>query len=126
MSEVQDSNWGAMGSAIDSGHLYLEPEVAHRCAKRCSEFAAQLDEIKRGARVLGKIDGFGDRLQSAVTLATKFEKKAVGGNYSLEQAIDDHIKVVLEMQQTFEKIEAMYASSEERNRAGIDSAGSPL
>jgi hypothetical protein len=44
----------------------------------------------------------------------------------MDQAIGDHIKVVLEMQQTFEKIEAMYASSEERGAAGIGSAGAPL
>ncbi|MCZ4558152.1 hypothetical protein O4215_21560 [Rhodococcus maanshanensis] len=126
MSEVQDSGWGAMGSAIDGGHLYLEPDVARRCAQRCSEFVAQLDEIKRGARALGKMDGFGDHLQSAVTLATKFEKKAVGGDYSLEQAIGDYIVEVQKMQQTFEKIAAMYAASDEAGAQGISSSGAGL
>ncbi|WP_231496489.1 hypothetical protein [Rhodococcus sp. UNC363MFTsu5.1] len=85
----------------------------------------QLRRIQFDASKQAKVDGFGT-LQSGIDLAAKFGKKAAGGDYSMVQAIDDHVNVVLEMQQTFEKIEAMYAASEERNRAGIDSAGAPL
>ncbi|MFI6433200.1 hypothetical protein [Rhodococcus oryzae] len=115
-----------MGAAVESGDLYFEPKAAQRCAQRCAEFIDHLEKLQFEVKRLGKIDGFGDRLPSGVALATKFEKKASGGDYSMDQAITDHIKVVLEMQQTFEKIEAMYAASEDRGTAGINSAGAPL
>ncbi|WP_077042313.1 hypothetical protein [Rhodococcus sp. MTM3W5.2] len=125
MSEGEGSNWGAVGAAIDGGNLYLERGAAQRCAQRCAEFVGDLQDIQLKAKGLERIDGFGD-LQSGATLAAKFGKKAVGGEYSMLQALDDHIKVVQEMQQTFEKIEMMYVASEERGIAGIDSAGAPL
>ncbi|SEL35955.1 hypothetical protein [Rhodococcus maanshanensis] len=125
MAEREGANWGAVGAAIDGGHVYLERTVAQRCAQRCAEFVGQLRKIQFDAIALERIDGFGN-LPSGVALAAKFGKKAVGGDYSMDQAIADHIAVVQEMQQTFEKIEAMYVASEERNRAGIDRAGSPL
>ncbi|MET4613320.1 hypothetical protein ABIC28_004321 [Rhodococcus sp. PvR044] len=126
MSEEMNSPWSALGGAVDSGNLYLEPGVAGLCAKRCSEFRAKLVLLKDDATALSIVDGFGDRLQSGIDLAAKFGKKAAGGDYSMVQAIDDHITVVQEMQQTFEKIEAMYSASEDRGTAGINSAGSPL
>ncbi|MCZ4558147.1 hypothetical protein O4215_21535 [Rhodococcus maanshanensis] len=126
MSEQNFDSWATVGAAIDGGNLYLEPAVASRCAKRCAEFVARLQEIRHDASALGKMDGFGGLLQSGVTLAAKFEKKAVGGDYSMDQAIADHMRIVEDMQRTFEKIEAMYSASEERGTAGINSAGSPL
>ncbi len=123
--EYAGAGWAAMGAAVGAGRLSLERGVAQRCAQRCAEFVDQLRRIQFDASKQAKVDGFGT-LQSGIDLAAKFGKKAAGGDYSMVQAIDDHVNVVLEMQQTFEKIEAMYAASEERNRAGIDSAGAPL
>ncbi|MBP1159774.1 hypothetical protein [Rhodococcus sp. PvR099] len=114
-----------MGAAVGAGRLSLEQGVARRCAARCAEFVDQLRRIQFDASKQAKVDGFGT-LQSGIDLAAKFGKKASGGDYSMVQAIDDHITVVLEMQQTFEKIEAMYSASEDRGTAGINSAGSPL
>ncbi|MGW6375023.1 hypothetical protein ACWFRB_03010 [Rhodococcus sp. NPDC055112] len=125
MSEAA-STWASIGSAVESGDLYLERGVANRCAQRCAEFAERLMEIQSEGRTLGKIEGFGDRLQSGITLATKFERKATGGDYSLDQAIADHIAVVQEMQQTFEKIEAMYAASDDAGARGISVSGAAL
>jgi hypothetical protein len=123
---MTNPEWQALGAMADSGNLYLERDVAKRCAQRCAEFVVELGVLKEEVRSLASIDGFGDLLPSGVTLAAKFEKKASGGDYSMEQAIGDHITVVREMQQTFEKIDAIYSASEERGTAGINSAGSPL
>ncbi|MFC7449666.1 hypothetical protein [Rhodococcus daqingensis] len=123
---MTNSEWQTLGAMADSGHLYLERDVARRCAQRCADFVVELGVLKEEVRSLASIDGFGNLLPSGAALAAKFEKKASGGDYSMDQAITDHIKVVQEMQQTFEKIEAMYSASEEHNVAGIDSAGAPL
>ncbi|MET4613322.1 hypothetical protein ABIC28_004323 [Rhodococcus sp. PvR044] len=125
MLSNSDSQWQPLGSMVDSGDLYLNPGVARRCAQRCAEFAVQLEALKDNAMNLATIDGLGN-LQSGITLAAKFGKKAVGGDYSLDQAIVDHITIVQQMQQVFERVDAMYTASEERNSSGIDSAGAPL
>jgi hypothetical protein len=125
VSERNGSGWAAVGAAVDGGQVYLERGAAQRCAQRCAEFIDQLRQIQLIAQGLGLIDGLG-YLPSGVALAAKFGNKAVAGDYSMDQALADHIAVVQEMQQTFEKIEAMYAASEERGAAGIGSAGAPL
>jgi hypothetical protein len=126
MSDQGISDFRGLGAAVDGGTLYLEPDVAQRCGQRCADFVSQLKELQKGAQSLSTIDGFGDRLKSGVDLAAKFEKKAVGGDYSLDQALSDHIAVVQDMQQVFEKIAAMYAASEDRGTADINSAGAAL
>ncbi|MFD4181185.1 hypothetical protein [Rhodococcus sp. NPDC058514] len=113
------SRWTQEGAAVASGDLHPEPEVAQLCAQRCAEILDHLQKLQLEAKRLGKIDGFGDPLPSGVDLATNAECTASGGDCSMEQAITEHIKVVQEMQQTFEK----NAAPEER---GVDGAGAPL
>ncbi|MFD4181183.1 hypothetical protein [Rhodococcus sp. NPDC058514] len=125
MAEGEGSLWGAVGTAIDGGQVYLERGAAQRCAQRCAAFVSQLQDIQLKANALERIDGFGS-LPSGVALAAKFGRKAVGGEYSMVEAIGDHIKVVQEMQQTFEKIEAMYAASDEAGAQVISGSGSGL
>ncbi|MFD4180354.1 hypothetical protein [Rhodococcus sp. NPDC058514] len=125
MTEVGRLGWEAVGASVAAGDLYLEPGVASRCAKRCAEFAAELRALRDEAKALGRVDGFGP-LPSGVALATKFAKKAVGGDYSMVDAIGDHIVEVERMQATFEQIEAMYGASEQRGVDGITGAGGGL
>ncbi|GAB2642842.1 hypothetical protein ABI214_13360 [Prescottella soli] len=106
--------WSELGAQIDAGELYLEPDVAARCARRCAELVAELDQIKRGAAGLSRIDGFGN-LPSGTALARKFEQKASGGEYPLDQALAEHITVVEEMQSVFEKIAQNFTATEESN-----------
>lgn len=79
--------------------------------------------MKEDARVLAGVDGFGTLLPSGVTLAAKFSKKASGGDYSLDQALADHITVVEQMRQLFEKIGAAYDAADQSAAQGIDGAG---
>ncbi|MDH6282268.1 hypothetical protein [Prescottella agglutinans] len=106
--------WSELGAQVDAGELYLEPGVAEKCAKRCAELVAQLDQIKRGAAGLSRIEGLGN-LPSGVALTRKFEQKASGGEYPLDQALADHITVVEEMQSVFEKIAQNFTAAEESN-----------
>lgn len=69
-----------------------------------------------GAMRLAKVDGFG-HLPSGVALTAKFEREASGGEYSLDQAIADHIAVVEQMRDVFFQIEARYAAAEDANTA---------
>ncbi|WP_258195450.1 hypothetical protein [Rhodococcus sp. OK519] len=93
--------------------------MAQKCAQRCAELVAELDQIKRGATGLTRIDGLG-HLPSGVALARKFEQKASGGDYPLDQALADHIIVVEEMQSVFEKIAANYSAAEESNTQSVN------
>ncbi|WP_420881495.1 hypothetical protein [Rhodococcus sp. (in: high G+C Gram-positive bacteria)] len=74
----------------------------------------RLVELQQDAKGLSSIEGFG-ALPSGVALARKFEQKASGGEYPLDQALADHITVVEEMRSVFEKIAANYAAAEESN-----------
>ncbi|MFE3289429.1 hypothetical protein [Rhodococcus sp. NPDC059234] len=87
---------------------------------------AELNGLRDRARELAKVEGFGSRLRSGIALATKFEKKATGGDYPLDRAIADHIEVVQQMQNVFEQIEGKYSSAEELGKRGITAAGAPL
>lgn len=72
---------------------------------------------------LSNVEGFGTALPTGVTLAAKFSKKALGGDYSMVQALTDHITVVEQMRQLFEKIGAAYEAADRSAADGIDSAG---
>ncbi|MFD4468312.1 hypothetical protein ACFWPA_08470 [Rhodococcus sp. NPDC058505] len=107
---------------MDEGRLSLERGVATNCARACAEFADELRALRERARQLGKIDGFGT-FPSGIALATKFSRKAVGGDYSMVQALTDHIAEVEAMREVFERIEARYAAAEQRGEerfAAID------
>ncbi|SDE23239.1 hypothetical protein [Rhodococcus tukisamuensis] len=69
------------------------------------------------------MEGFGTLLPTGVTLAAKFSKKASGGDYSLDQALADHITVVEQMRELFEKIGAAYDAADRSAAHGIDRAG---
>lgn len=72
---------------------------------------------------LSTVDGFGT-FPSGIALAQKFSLKAVGGSYSMDQALADHIAVVQGMQRVFERIEERYGAAEESAARGITDAGS--
>ncbi len=123
---MRSISWQQVGAAVEAGELFLEPGTARRCADRCDELIAQLKDMHLESQGLTKIDGFGDKLPSGLALAAKFERKASGGEYSLDQAITDHIAVVGEMRDVFLKIEACYAATEEAITAAMTAVGSQI
>ncbi len=86
MVSINGNLWSELGARAEEGELYLEPGVAQKCAQRCAELGAELDRIRRGAASLGRSDGLG-HLPSGTALARKFEQKASGGEYPLDQAL---------------------------------------
>lgn len=70
------------------------------------------------AKRLDKVDGLG-MLPSGVVLAAKFGRKASGGDYSLDQALADHIAEVEQMRDLFLKIGAQYQASEDVNQQAV-------
>ncbi|RVW02113.1 hypothetical protein [Rhodococcus xishaensis] len=115
-------SWTELGELVDGGELYLEPGVAEKCAARCGQLREELMDLQRYAQGLARIDGLG-HLPSGIALARKFEQKASGGDYALDQALGDHIAVVEQMQAVFEKIAARFGAAEEANAqalGGID------
>ncbi|CRK50450.1 conserved hypothetical protein [Rhodococcus sp. RD6.2] len=63
---------------------------------------------------LGAVKGMGT-FPSGIALAEKFGKKAVGGDYSMVDALADHIAEVQAMQAVFQKIQARYDATEQSN-----------
>ena len=107
-------SWPELGAMVDSGELFLAPGVAEKCAARCAELNGQLLALQQEAKGLARIDGLGT-LPSGVALTRKFEQKATGGEYALDQALADHITVVEQMQSVFEKIAHTFTATEESN-----------
>ncbi|RVW08352.1 hypothetical protein EGT67_17735 [Prescottella agglutinans] len=120
-----ESVWSGLGVAAQSGNLVLERGTASRCATKCGELIDQLDGLRDSAVRLAKIDGFGS-LPSGLALAAKFERKASGGDYALDQAIADHIRTVAEIRDVFLQIEARYTEAEEANTAATTAVGSQI
>ncbi|MFM1723934.1 hypothetical protein ABEU20_002507 [Rhodococcus sp. PAM 2766] len=119
------TSWSGLIAAAEHGELELERGTASNCARACERLIDQLTRVLDGTRGLAKIDGLGS-LPSGVTLASKFERKAAGGEYSLDQAIADHIRVVGEMRDVFRKIENRYAAAEEANTAAAAAVESQI
>ncbi|WP_254699072.1 hypothetical protein [Rhodococcus sp. SGAir0479] len=107
-----------MGELVETGDLSLERGIAEQCAQRCATFLDSLELLRTQALDLVRIDGLG-HLPSGVALARKFEQKASGGEYPLDQALADHIAVVEQMRAVFEKIAANYETTEQSNTHAI-------
>ncbi len=114
----QTSVWSVLVGEVDQGRLYLEPGVGVNCAKACTELIGKLTELRNAARVLGRFDGLGT-FPSGIALAEKFGKKAVGGDYSMVQALTDHIAEVEAMRDVFLRIEARYVATDERGAQAL-------
>ena len=119
------SEWAALAEAVSEGHLYLEIGTARKCADHCSKHIAVLAELKDRAYALGHIDGLG-AFPSGIALAEKFSKKAVGGDYSMVQALTDHIAEVEAMRDVFLRIEAQYMAADESSAQALGAIGPDL
>ncbi|MFE3289431.1 hypothetical protein [Rhodococcus sp. NPDC059234] len=126
MAGNEKPQWDSLATDAATGHLSVDRETANCCAQRCSELSTELEQIKILARGLSSVNGFGTLLPSGVTLTSKFEKKAAGGDYSLDQAIADHITTVEQMQRVFDEIEARYGAADTAATRGIESSGAGL
>ncbi|MBM4588408.1 hypothetical protein A6I85_19015 [Prescottella equi] len=123
---VTELVWSGLANFAASGELALERGVAMKCASRCEELVSQLKAINDRVLALTTIDGFGDLLPSGVALAGKFERKASGGDYSLDRALADHITQVEQMRDVFLAIENRYAAAEEANTAAAAAVESQI
>ncbi|MGW6694958.1 hypothetical protein ACWF62_14420 [Rhodococcus sp. NPDC054953] len=123
MTEHVTMGWMELATQVESGNLYLEPGVASRCAQHCAELIGTLDGLRTLAQDLSKVEGMGT-FPSGIALARKFSLKASGGSYSMDQALADHIVEVQRMRQVFERIEAMYAATDDAAARGITGVGS--
>ncbi|EME22392.1 hypothetical protein [Rhodococcus triatomae] len=114
MSDERESMWAALTSEVSAGSLYLEPGTAAKCADHCTTLLAKLAKLKDRAYGLQYVEGFGT-LPSGVAVARKFSLAAVGGDYSMVDALADHIAEVEAMRNMFLQIEAHYAAAEQHN-----------
>ncbi|CBH47723.1 hypothetical protein GS894_06915 [Rhodococcus hoagii] len=110
----ENETWEGLIRSAKGGELYLEQGTAKACAAHCDTLLGQLRSIRDRASELGEVDGFGT-LPSGLVLAEKFGKKAVGGDYSLVQALTDHIEEVDRMRTVFESIDARFSATEDDN-----------
>ncbi|WP_254699158.1 hypothetical protein [Rhodococcus sp. SGAir0479] len=120
------TGWESLAASANTGELYLERGVAQRCAAGCNQFLDELRELRDRAAELAVVEGLGDRLSSGVALASKFARKATGGDYSLDRALADHIAIVEQMRTVFEAIESRYAAAEEANATAATAVESQI
>ncbi|MFD1811777.1 hypothetical protein [Rhodococcus gannanensis] len=117
--------WASLGQAAAAGELQLADGVAERCAQHCDRFIEKLEILKEQAMTLTVRGSFGT-LPSGIAVAEKLSLLAVGGEYSMVQALSDHIAVVTEMKAMFMQIGASYAATEDANAASFGSIESEL
>lgn len=125
MSDLSKYAWNQLVGAATSGELVVEQGIARQCAQRCGDLVGELKLMQARAMRLAKVDGFG-HLPSGIALTAKFERKASGGEYSLDRAIADHIMVVEQMRDVFLQIEARYTAAEEANTAATTAVRSRI
>lgn len=118
-----NSVWEPLTIAAGAGELVLDRGTAQRCAAGCDQLIDKLRELRDRAAELAVVEGLGDRLPSAIALAAKFERKASGGEYSLDQALAEHIVEVEQMRDVFLTIESRYAAAEDANVAALNTVG---
>ncbi|WP_249353491.1 hypothetical protein [Rhodococcus sp. Q] len=111
-------NWSALSVAVDNGDLLIERGVAQNCARHCTDLLVKLVDVQQRARALGDLKGMGT-FPSGIALARKFSLKAVGGDYSMVQALTDHISEVEAMRDVFLRIEAQYVATDERGAQAL-------
>lgn len=126
MESGVNGTWAELSSAVTGGELYLEPDVARRCAERCDVLLDELRSIRVDAQRLSIMEGLGNLLPSGVALASKFEKKAAGADDSLDRVLDKHMSVVAQMRDLFSKIDAQYRATEDSNQQALGNTGASL
>ncbi|WP_052030520.1 hypothetical protein [Rhodococcus triatomae] len=112
MTDSTPDGWVQFVGAADGGDLVLERGVGAQCAQHCDVLIAKLTDIRRQAVSLGSFRGLGT-LPSGIAVAKKFARTAVGGEYSMEQALTDHIAEVQAMKDVFLRIEAQYEATDQ-------------
>jgi hypothetical protein len=125
MADERRSEWTALGEQVDAGALYLERGTAANCAQHCATLLAELARLRDRAYGLQYVDGFGS-FPSGIALAEKFSRKAVGGDYSMVQALTDHIAEVEAMRDVFLRIEAQYVTADESSAQALGAIGPDL
>ncbi|MFD1811801.1 hypothetical protein [Rhodococcus gannanensis] len=110
--------WRQVVEAAGAGAVALDSGVGARCAQHCDALIAKLMQLQEQARQLGNFDGLGT-LPSAVAVADKFSRLAVGGEYSMVQALEDHIVEVQAMKDVFLRIEAQYEAADQATADNI-------
>ncbi|EME22389.1 hypothetical protein [Rhodococcus triatomae] len=112
------SGWVGLGDYVDAGQLYLADGVPTRCAQHCARLAETLREIRDDVLKLPRLDGLGT-LPSAVAVAEKINRTANGGDYSMADALADHIAEVEAMQALFEKIHLSYSATQDNTVSAL-------
>ncbi|MFD1814480.1 hypothetical protein [Rhodococcus gannanensis] len=112
MTESGAFGWRQVMGAAAGGSLVLDEGVGARCAQHCDVLIAKLEGLIDQAKYLADVKGLGT-LPSGVAVATKFSRLADGGEYSMVQALTDHITEVQAMKDVFLQIEAQYAATDQ-------------
>lgn len=110
--------WQALALAADQGQLYLDSDAARRSSLACDSFIERLQRHRQQALKLANVDGWGE-FESGKDLRTMFREKAAGGQNSMVDALDSHIRVVEEMKVVFNKFFAATEAVDTTNADGV-------
>ena len=117
MSNPDTSVWQAVPGHADAGELRLEDGVAESCVRACDTFLIQLRHLKDNSQWMSTKSAYGI-LESAQTLGAKFEQKALGKG-GFRDVVDQHIEVVKQMRDLFEKAGKAYREADAAGAARL-------
>lgn len=111
---AEDSSaFSGFTESAQAGDITLDSGIADRCASECQAIIDQLISIQNQIGTLGSVKGFGNGVDNAAELATRFQHRATGGDRSLDKTLENHIEIVNEMKQTFIESGRAYLQTEE-------------
>lgn len=112
------SQWQALATAADEGHLFLDPDTAEACHHACVLFIEQLVNHQNEAKGLVDINGWGT-FKAGQQLRQIYADKAFGGDNNMYDVLQSHIDVVTEMQAVFAKFFTLTGDNERQNALEI-------
>ncbi|MGA9871193.1 MAG: hypothetical protein WBQ44_08635 [Rhodococcus sp. (in: high G+C Gram-positive bacteria)] len=116
------TRWAELAAAAEAGSLSLDPAVARECDAACSAYLEKLTKHRTTASRLSTVEGYGD-FESGKQLARLYASRMVGGENSMFNVLNGHIRVVQEMQAVFQKFFTHYEDAESVNASEIAATG---
>lgn len=124
-AQSQLNHWQQLKQQAVDGDLRMEEGIGKALHDRCHTFLVALDNIKRNARQLDHLSGFGG-LPSAKDMKKKFEDKAVNGGETGDSAIDriqEHMTIIELMRDTYAAAIGQLQNTDQNTAGQMTSTG---
>ncbi|WP_280434824.1 hypothetical protein [Nocardia carnea] len=123
----QLQHWQNLKQQAIDGDLRMDTGIGSALQSRCDTLRTQLDQIRREAKGLAHLAGYGG-LPSALDMKKKFELKASGAENgdSAESRLDEMIQIVTLMRDTYAAAIGQLQETDQQNSSQTTAAGEGL